>query len=98
MLARDELKVKLLQAQIEKNMLTREMVVFYLMQFRKLDLSKLENKQTLVDNLINRVILFDDRVIILFNHNEGQATISLEKIKCSDLVPVGAPNGLPEMA
>ena len=49
--AQGELKVKLLQAQIEKDVLTKGKVIFYLKQFRKLDLLKLENKQALVDNL-----------------------------------------------
>lgn len=89
--AQEELKVKLLQAQIEKDVLTKEKVIFYLKQFRKLDLLKLENKQALVDNLINRVVLFDDKIVILFNHNEKQTTISLDKIKCSNLVGVNAP-------
>ena len=44
----EELKIKLLQAQIEKEVLTKDMIVFYLSQFRTLDYNKLENKQTLV--------------------------------------------------
>lgn len=87
----EELKIKLLQAQIEKEVLTKDMIVFYLSQFRTLDYNKLENKQTLVDNLVNKVILYDDKLIIFFNHNENQSTIDLNDINGSDLAPLGAP-------
>ena len=87
----EELKIKLLQAQIEKEVLTKDMIVFYLSQFRTLDYNKLENKQTLVDNLVNKVILYDDKLIIFFNHNENQSIIDLNDINGSDLAPLGAP-------
>ena len=44
----EEFKIKLLQAQIEKEVLAKDMIVFYLSQFRTLDYNKLENKQTVV--------------------------------------------------
>lgn len=87
----DELKTKLIQAEIAKTLITKEMVVFYFQKFRELDFTKLENKQALVDNLVNRVILYDDRFIIFFNHNEKQATVSLDNINCSDLGTLGSP-------
>ena len=87
----DELKTKLIQAEIAKTLITKEMVVFYFQKFRELDFTKLENKQALVDNLVNKVILYDDRFIIFFNHNEKQATVSLDKINCSDLGTLGSP-------
>ncbi|MGN1086836.1 MAG: hypothetical protein ACI4Q5_07355, partial [Porcipelethomonas sp.] len=92
----DELKTKLIQAEIAKTLITKEMVVFYFQKFRELDFTKLENKQALVDNLVNKVILYDDRFIIFFNHNEKQTTVSLDKINCSDLGTLGSPNHNPE--
>ena len=64
--------------------------MFYFQKFRELDFTKLENKQALVDNLVNKVILYDDRFIIFFNHNEKQTTVSLDKINCSDLGTLGS--------
>jgi hypothetical protein len=90
----DELKTKLIQAEIAKTLITKEMVVFYFQKFRELDFTKLENKQALVDNLVNKVILYDDRFIIFFNHNEKQATVSLDKINSSDLGTLGSPSTL----
>jgi hypothetical protein len=94
----DELKTKLIQAEIAKTLITKEMVVFYFQKFRELDFTKLENKQALVDNLVNKVILYDDRFIIFFNHNEKQATVSLDKINSSDLGTLGSPHHIPTNA
>ena len=75
-----------------------EFVRFWLLHFRKLDLSKKEQRQALIDTFINAIYLYDDKVLITFNYKEGTETVSFgeaaeaaEKEKSSDMDCLGAP-------
>ena len=75
-----------------------EFVRFWLLHFRKLDLSQKEQRQALIDTFINAIYLYDDKVLITFNYKEGTETISFgeateaaTKEKSSDMDCLGAP-------
>ncbi len=48
------------------------------------DITKKEHRQRLIDTFINAVFLYDDRILITFNHQNGQKTISMEEANGSD--------------
>lgn len=72
---------------------------FYLHKFRVLDMSKQSHRQRLIDTFINRIYLYDDKLIITFNHKDGAETITLNDIETalaeqedgSDLVSSAVP-------
>ena len=75
-----------------------EFVRFWLLHFRKLDLSQKEQRQALIDTFINAIYLYDDKVLITFNYKEGTETVSFDeangavaKEKGSDMDCLGAP-------
>ncbi len=51
-----------------------EFVRFWLLRFRKLDMTQPEQRQALVDTFINAIYLYDDKVLITFNYKEGTET------------------------
>ena len=72
---------------------------FWLLRFRKLDMSLKDQRQALVDTFINAIYLYDDKVLITFNYKEGTQTIPFEKVEeskakgnGSDFDCVTAPN------
>ena len=80
---------KMLEEQIEEEnfkcpQLTREQLTFLFERMAKYDITKKEHRQRLVDTFINAVFLYDDRILITFNHQNGQKTISMEEANGSD--------------
>ncbi len=67
---------------------------------KKLDISKSEQRQKLVDLFVNSIIIYDDHIKFFFNYKEHTETITFDELNnCSDLPdsprPKGLPNGSP---
>ncbi len=54
---------------------------FWLHRFRKLDMTKKEHRQMLIDAFINPIFPYDDKMLITFNYKEGTKTITLDDVK-----------------
>ena len=99
--AKEELEIKIVNEKIAKPKLTEEQILFYLHKFRVLDMGKQSHRQRLIDTFINRIYLYDDKLIITFNHKDGAETITLNDIENalteqedgSDLVSSAVPKG-----
>ena len=67
---------------------------FWLLRFRKLDMTQPEQRQALVDTFINAIYLYDDKVLITFNYKEGTETVAFGEAvkaeKSSDMSARGA--------
>ena len=68
----------------------------WLLRFRKLDMTKPEQRQALVDTFINAIYLYDDKVLITFNYKEGTETVAFGEAvkaeKSSDMSARDAPD------
>lgn len=101
---KSDLEIKILQEEMQRPLLKREHITFWIYRFRKLDVTKPEQRQRLIDSFLNAIYLFDDKLVITFNYKEGSKTIALGDIveavdhsaSCSDLCAVGAPDSTPE--
>ena len=97
--AKEELEIRIANEKLVKPKLTEEQILFYLHKFRVLDMSKQSHRQRLIDTFINRIYLYDDKLVITFNHKDGAQTITLsdietalaEKKNGSDLVSSAVP-------
>ena len=78
--AKEELEIKIANEKIAKPKLTEEQILSYLHKFRVLDMSKQSHRQRLIDTFINRIYLYDDKLIITFNHKDGAETITLNDV------------------
>ena len=56
--------------------MTEEFIRFWLLRFRKLDMSLKDQRQALVDTFINAIYLYDDKVLITFNYKEGTQPVT----------------------
>lgn len=98
---REELEFQIASEQLVKPKLTEENIMFWLHKFRGMDIRQKSHRQKLIDLFINRVYLYDDKLVITFNHKEGAETITLEDVetalsdadKGSDLVSSAVPKG-----
>lgn len=82
---KERLTVSILQEELQKPRLTKEQVLFFLHRFRAVDTNKQEQRQRLIDSFVNAVYVYDDKIILTFNYQDGTETITLDDISGSDL-------------
>ncbi|GHU79686.1 recombinase RecD [Clostridia bacterium] len=88
---KSDLEVSILQEELQKPLLTRDQVLFWLHKFREMDISNADQRQRLVDGFINAIYLYDDKLVLTFNYKDGSKTVSLKEIESSDLGARPAP-------
>ena len=67
-------------------MLTKKQFRFWFDQLKKLDISKIEQRQKLVDLFVNSIIIYDDKIKFFFNYKKSTKTITFDELNnCSDL-------------
>ena len=92
---RKELQARIAEERLAKPKMKEEFVRFWLLRFRKLDMTQPEQRQALVDTFINAIYLYDDKVLITFNYKEGTETVAFgEAVKAEkslDMSARGAP-------
>ena len=97
--AKEDLEIKIANEKLVKPKLAEEQILFYLHKFQVLDMRKQSHRQRLIDTFINRIYLYDDKLVITFNHKDGAQTITLGDIETalaehengSDLVSSAVP-------
>jgi hypothetical protein len=82
---KSNLEISILQEQMQKPLLTREQLTFWIHRFRTIDVTKLEQRQKLIDIFVNSVYLFDDHAVVTFNYRDGTKTVSLAEIESAGL-------------
>ena len=94
-----ELEARIAEEKLAKPKVTEEFIRFWLLRFRKLDMSLKDQRQALVDTFINAIYLYDDKVLITFNYKEGTQTVTFGEASeiasegnGSDLDCIPAPN------
>ena len=87
-----DIELHIIQEEIKKPLLSSEDVTFWICRFRKLDVSKLDERRRLIDSFVNSVTIFDDHILITFNYKEGETRLDFSDIESSDLKSVGGPS------
>ena len=82
---KERLTVSILQEELQKPRLSKEQILFFLHRFRAIDTTKQEHRQRLIDSFVNAVYVYDDKIILTFNYQDGTETITSDDISGSDL-------------
>lgn len=77
--------------ELERSALSEDQILFFLYQFRDLDLSNENQRQHLVDVFINQIFVFDDHVKFTFNYHNGTKIVTLAEIESSNMKRSGVP-------
>lgn len=75
-----ELEDRITLEELSKPKISEDFITFYLHQFRKLDIDKIEHRKALIDTFVNAIYLYDDKVIIAFNYKDGSKTVELNEV------------------
>ena len=82
---KSELEISILEEEIERPLLTQEQIRFGIERFRKLNIEKEEDKKCLIDNFINAIYLYDDKITFTFNYKDGTKTVPLAECDSSSV-------------
>lgn len=83
---KNDIEMSISKESIENPMLTKKQFKFWFDQLKKLDISKSEQRQKLVDLFVNSIIIYDDHIKFFFNYKEHTETITFDELNnCSDL-------------
>ena len=57
---------------------------FWLMKFRKFDISQKKQRKALIEIFVNAIFLYDDRMLLTFNYKDGTQTVRFEDTLIAD--------------
>ena len=92
---KEDLKISILQTELQKPKYTKEQIMRWISQFKYGDTDSLEYRKRIIDTFVNAVFLFDDKLVITYNFKGGTETITLRDIEAaygSDLKAVSPPS------
>lgn len=92
---KSELSIQIIKEEASQPTITKDEILFWFHQFRKLDTDKLEHRRRLIDSFINAIFLYDDRMVLIFNYKDGTKTLTFDELQRSplgsDLTALGGP-------
>lgn len=68
---KSNVEISILQNQIKQQNFTKDEILFWLYQFREMDIANMEQRQRLIDIFVNAVLVYDDRIVFTFNYKDG---------------------------
>ena len=88
---RDALKASILEEELQRPALSREQILFWFEQFRQGDVNSPAYQRQIIDNFVNSVYVFEDRVVLNFNFKENAKTVPLREVLGSSADGNGPP-------
>ena len=82
---KSQLSVEIMKEELARPTITRENILCFIEQFRKLNTNKLEHRRRLIDSFVNAIFLYDDKMVITFNYKEQSKTITFADLEESGL-------------
>ena len=81
---KDELTAKIADEKLRKPSFNADFIRFWLMKFRKFDVSQQKQRKALIEIFVNAIFLYDDRMLITFNYKDGSQTVRFEDTLAAD--------------
>ena len=78
---RRELEASIGQEELKHPKLEHDQIVFWLSQFKHLDLENVRVQKQIIDCFVNTVYLFDDQLVVNFNFDRERRKISLAEVE-----------------
>ena len=69
---------------MKKPSFNEDFIRFWLMKFRKFDISQQKQRKALIEIFVNAIFLYDDRMLITFNYKDGTQTVRFEDTLTTD--------------
>ena len=83
--SREETELLIAKEEIKKPLLSKEDIVPWFCELRKLNIESLAARKCLIDIFINSIVVYENELQILFNYRDGTETVPVELLICSDI-------------
>ena len=80
------LEEQIVEVSLKKPMLKPEGIRNWLYKLRTLNPEKLEHRRVLVDTFVNKIFLYDDKIIFTFNYKGDTKEVTLKEVEDSDIL------------
>ena len=81
--SKKDTEIAMLQEKIATPVLTREQIEYWICKWREVDPGDESERKNLIDVFVNSVYHYDNELVIIFNHKDGEKTVTLEKAGAS---------------
>ena len=91
----NELKLSIMQAELQKPKYTKEQIVIWINRFKYGDVDDTEYQKQIIDTFINAICVFDDKLVFTYNFKDGTEAIPLKAVEDafgSNLTQAAPPN------
>ena len=88
---KDYIKKRIAAEKLRKPILKPENLRNWFYKLRTFNTEKLEHRRVLVDTFVNRIFLYDDKLIITFNYKSDTKEITFKDLNSSDLKLITRP-------
>ena len=78
---KEELKLSILQEQLQKPKFTKEQIVAWVSRFKYGDPDDLAYQKQIIDIFINAVYVYEDRLVLTYNYKDGTEPVTLTDIQ-----------------
>ena len=86
---KDELTVKIADEKLKKPSFNEDFIRFWLMKFRKFDISQKKQRKALIEIFVNAIFLYDDRMLITFNYEDAKKQTLVKMSRIYDEILIG---------
>ena len=77
----NELKLSIMQAELQKPKYTKEQIVIWINRFKFGDVDDTEYQKQIIDTFINAIYVFDDKLVFTYNFKDGTEAIPLKAVE-----------------
>ena len=77
---KENLEINIAKERIERPVLSKEQIKFWICKFGKTDIENIEEKQRLIDVFLNSVYVYDDKMLIILNYKDGEICVDFGEV------------------
>ena len=78
---KETLELAIAKEQIERPILSKEQIKYWICKFRMTDLGNEEQKQRLIDVFVNSIYVYDNKLLITFNYKDGDKCLDFSELQ-----------------
>lgn len=78
--SKEELEILIAKEQLHKPLVPRECIRYWLYELRKFKIDSLEARKCLVNTFLNSVVVYKDKIELVFNYREGTETVPFDRL------------------
>lgn len=78
---KENLQTSILQEQIERPILSKEEIRYWIDRFRLMNRNNEQEMKLLINTFVNSIYVYDDKMLITFNYRDGERCVDAEEIQ-----------------